>query len=344
VSARGQHQVLFSYGDGELALQNRPLSLVGVTIGPTTDYSDAAVGLDGSIYVKAPSNTANRYLISARSSTPTEQYSVGSFGFIPVHRITQRISSPFTVAFYNAGGLFGYFDNIGDGTYHSSALSITGARGVTWNGVDVGYAGSDLASSLIAYRFNIGGGSKSIVDTVGGNPLVLIQDHNPGGIIYCTRVNGDVFLGIDTADDSVDTIDGTVSPALLTPTQSCLIASDGYMYALRSHAGPTKKLERFDVSDGSSVGELSLGNPSVADYLYESPVDDRLWLRMSYLDNTVRMVGVNKATLQIEAYSVTIDDGVSTSKIPLGFTSTGLLAFTGANDGSGNLIYYTMRT
>jgi hypothetical protein len=217
-------------------------------------------------------------------------------------------------------------------------LSITGGRGVVWTGSDSGYGGADLATGLISYKFDISAVSKTAVDSPGSNPLNLIVDHNPGSSIYCVRANGDEFKKIDTTDDSLDAI-ATMSPVLFNPNVSALIASDGFMYGLRSHSG-TIKLERFDVTDGSSDAELSLGSPTVVDYLYESPADGRLWIRMTYL-SAVRMVGVNKSTMQIEVFSESIPDGIG-AKLPLGFTSDGLLALTGTTGST--LVYYTMAT
>lgn len=336
----GQHQLLLTYGqsgaDAE-SLSDLALS-AGTTIGSSSDYTNPAVGLDGSIFVRAPSNEAKSYLIADRSSTPNETYTIGAFGFTPVARITQRAgaNTPRTVWFWNFGGEVGFFKELGDGSYVSEGLDIDGTRGIIWTGDDTGYGGADTATGLIAYKFDISANSKTAVDSPLSNPLCFVQDHAPGSNIYCIRSTGAAFLYIDTADDSLNAI-ATLSPAMLTPTLSCLIASDGFMYGLRSHSG-TIKLERFNVSTGTSVAEASLGSPAVSDYIFESPGDGRLWVRMSYL-SAVRMVGFNKTTLALEAYSESIIDGVS-FKIPLGFTSAGLLALTGTDGGS--LVYYTL--
>jgi hypothetical protein len=332
------HQVLFSYGGAAGGVEELPLS-AGTTIGASADYTNPAVGLDGSIFVRAPSNEAKRYLIADRSSTPNETYTVGAFGFTPVHRTTQRHASPRTVAFNNSNGSLGYFDELGDGTYYASTLIINGARGITWTGTDSGYGGADNTTGLISYKFDISAVSKTAVDSPGSNPLSFIQDLNPGANIYVARADGSAFLKIDTSDDSLDSI-AAMSPSLQSPLLSCLIASDGFLYGIRDHSG-TKKLERFSVSDGSVDAELSLGSPAVVDYLYESPADGCIWIRMTYLDSTVRMVGVGMSSMTVERYSESIPDGVSVLT-PLGFTSTGLLALTGVDGGS--LVYYTIDT
>lgn len=324
---------MLGYGGG------RALS-PGVNLGSTSDYSNPAVGLDGNLYVTAPSNNAHRYAISSRSATPTEVYSLATFGFTPRARITQRISPPLSVAYSNAGSRLGYFNNNGDGTHVTAAtLGITGTRGITWTGSDNGYGGTDLSLGLLAYKFDIGAASKTTVDSGISLPLSFIMDHAPGAHIYAARADGGEFVYIDTASDMVVHV-ASMSPVLANPLVSCIIATDGNMYGLRTHSGSNRRLERFSVNSGVSTAVASLGNPTVSDYVYESPSDGRLWVRMS-LFSAVRMVGFNKTTLQIECFSEAIPDGVS-SKIPIGFTSTGLLALTGTD--GGNLVYYTLAT
>lgn len=332
------HQILLSYGQAGRALSP------GVTIGSTSSYSSPAVGLAGSIYVRAPSNTANRYAISERSGTPTETYSVGSFGFSP-NTQGQRIHSPKTVAFSNAGGLFGYFDELGDGTYVGVSNGISGARGVIWTGSSTGYASPDVSTGLSSYVFDLSAPSASSIHTGSGSPNDLLnfpkQRSPDSGKIYAMKNTKTSISYVDTSDDSVNDITTGLSPTFAgTLYANAVVASDGYLYAFRYDSGTTTgTLERFDLSDGSSDDSLDLGDVQ-PDWMDESPSDGRLWIKMPYLD-AFRMVGINKSTLTIEVWSEPIPDGLG-AKVPLGFTDTGLLALTGSVGNT--LIYYTLAT
>jgi hypothetical protein len=316
----------------------------GVTIGSTADYSDAAVGLDGSIYVRAPSNTANRYAISERSGTPTETYSVGAFGFFP-NKQGQRIHSPKTVSFTNAGGLFGYFDELDDGTYYGVSNGISGSRGVIWTGADTGYASPDVSTGFNTYVFDLSAPSASVIHTGSGSPNDVLnfprQREPDSAKIYVLRNDKDSIAYIDTSDDSInDIVTGLSLLFAGNLFANSVVASDGYLYAFLYDSGTsTGYLERFDLSDGSSAGSLDLGNQQ-PDWMDESPADGRLWIRMFY-QSASRMVGVNKSTLEVEVWSEPIPDGI-TLKVPLGFTETGLLALTGSTGGS--YVYYTLAT
>lgn len=342
MSTRGNHQILLSYGSTIRSISDN------VLFGDSSDFPDFSrksklITPEGYFWIQGTSNTAQRFDVLDSSGSSQETYSVASWGFIPnwnYHLGYTTWDWSDSGIYINYGGGWGFLRTVGDGTYQGfSGIpdSLFGVNGCQFATATDGVASGDYTSGNRLYEFSLNLTTYAMTPTLvaSGTSYSLFNFAFRKNIERCYMYTGsrdNIKYWDRNLSSMVDVITG-VSPVF---SGRGVCASDGTLWCGQNATYPTgASITQRDASDGSVLATVTL--PSgysgvLAESIWEGP-DEKIWVYAT--GNKVFGIDPTSASIVVESPDIG-------TKVPLGITESGMMAFLQSIGSAPAQYYYSL--